>query len=90
VKQLSAVSYRLSAISHQLSAKAVLFGFLVVMAACGGGSSGGNRAGGDTLTERQRDSILSKSKIPGASGVGRAMNAADSASARVRASDTVQ
>jgi len=85
VKKLSAISYRLSAV-------AVLSGVLVACAACGGGGSsgGGARGSTDTLTERQRDSILSKSKIPGASGVGRAMNAADSASARVRASDTVQ
>ena len=57
--------------------------------ACGGGGSGERRAAGDTLTERQRDSMLSTSKIPGASGVGKAMNAADSASARVRAADTI-
>jgi len=64
---------------------------LVVMSAvaCGGGDSGSVRRGGDTLTERQRDSILSKSKIPGASAVGRAMSAADSASARNQAADTV-
>lgn len=62
----------------------------VLAAACGGGSSGGGaRVNRDTLTERQRDSMLSKSKIPGASGVGRAMSAADSMSARVQASDTV-
>jgi hypothetical protein len=63
---------------------------LVAAVACGGGDSGSARRGGDTLTERQRDSILSKSKIPGASGVGRAMTAADSASARNQAADTVQ
>jgi hypothetical protein len=43
----------------------------------------------DTLTERQSDSILAKSSIPGASAVGKAMNAADTTSARVQASDTV-
>jgi len=66
----------------------------LLCAACGGGGGGGDqgsgrRAGSDTLTQRQRDSILSKSSIPGASGVGRAMTAADSASARVQAADTV-
>ena len=68
--------------------------FLIIFtlaAACGGGSSGsGARVNRDTLSERQRDSILSKSSIPGASGVGRAMSAADSASARSQAADTVQ
>jgi len=59
--------------------------------ACGGRTAKSNAAGGqDTLTERQRDSVLAKSRIPGASGVGRAMSAADSTSARVRASDSVR
>lgn len=57
---------------------------------CGGSGGSSTRAATDTLTERQRDSILSKSKIPGAPAVGRAMTAADSMSARVRASDSVQ
>lgn len=66
---------------------------LLALAGCGGGggAQSGHRAGaGDTLSERQRDTILSQSSIPGARGVGRAMSAADSASARVRAADTVQ
>jgi hypothetical protein len=65
---------------------------LVLMAggACGGGESDGRQgAGGDTLTQRQRDSMLSTSRIPGASGVGKAMKVADSTSARVQAADTV-
>jgi len=63
---------------------------MVVVTACGGGQSGTSRtAAGDSLTERQRDSILAKSRIPGASGVGRAMRAADSTSARIRATDSV-
>ena len=79
---------RLSAIGCRLSATTILSGVLLV-AACGGGSGGGRRAGGDTLSERQRDSILAKSSIPGASAVGKAMTAADSTSARVRAADTI-
>src|SRR5256885_8771144 len=50
--------------------------------------SSNNAARRDTLTERQHDSILARSQIPGAKAVGRAMTAADSMSARVRASDT--
>ena len=65
-----------------------LIASLVLLAACGR-SGGGGAAARDTLTERQRDSILAKSQIPGASGVGSAMRAADSASARVRATDSV-
>jgi hypothetical protein len=60
-----------------------------LLAACGGGQSGKSGAAGDTLTERERDSILAQSRIPGASGVGRAMKAADSTNARIRATDSV-
>jgi len=64
---------------------------VLACAACGGRTAKSNAAGGqDTLTERQRDSVLAKSRIPGASGVGRALSAADSTSARVRASDSVR
>ncbi len=44
----------------------------------------------DTLTRRQRDSLLSTMPVPGASAVGRAMRAADSAAARARAHDTIR
>ena len=65
---------------------------LLALAACGGGGGGdkANSAGTtDTLTQRQRDSMLSTSGIPGARGVGAAMRAADSTSAHIRAADTV-
>jgi len=82
---------KLSALSHQRSAVPVLFAILLLGAGCGGGSGGSSqRVNRDTLSERQQDSMLSKSSIPGARGVGRAMTAADSISARVQASDTVQ
>jgi len=67
----------------------VLLVSVFVIAACG--KSGSNDAAKrDTLTERQHDSILARSQIPGAKAVGRAMTAADSMSARVQASDTVR
>lgn len=62
---------------------------ILLLTACSGGKPAKSPAGGDTLTERQRDSILAQSKIPGATGVGRAMKAADSTSARIRATDSV-
>lgn len=43
----------------------------------------------DTLTERQKDSILANSKIPGARGVGSAMRASDSVGAHVQRVDSV-
>lgn len=62
---------------------------LLLAWACGGGAGGEGRATEDTLTRRQRDSILAQSRIPGARGVGKAMRVADSASARVQALDTI-
>jgi len=63
---------------------------LVCLAACGGESGGDRQAvNRDTLTERQKDSILAKSRIPGASAVGRAMTAADSTSAGAHRADSV-
>jgi len=65
---------------------------LVVLAgaACGGPKAKSSAAGGrDTLTERQRDSVLARSRIPGASGVGKAMRVADSTSAQVQSTDTI-
>jgi len=59
------------------------------LAACGGDSKDKSAVNRDTLTERQKDSILAKSKIPGASSVGRAMRAADSTSAGAHRVDSV-
>lgn len=41
------------------------------------------------LTERQRDSILAKEPIPGASVVGRALEASDQAAARAARMDSL-
>ena len=60
---------------------------LLLTLACDAGSSRG--AAADTLTQRQRDSILAQSNIPGARGVGKAMRVADSDSARVHAIDSL-
>jgi len=69
--------------------RSILCLVVLLLAACTSGKSAKSAAQGDSLTERQRDSILAQSRIPGASGVGRAMRAADSASARIRATDSV-
>lgn len=61
------------------------------LAGCGGGS--GNEAEGldpDTLSRRQKDSILSTLPVPGAGAVGKALDAADAARARAKAHDTIR
>jgi hypothetical protein len=66
----------------------------LVLAGCGGSqskssSSAGYAGSADTMTELQRDSMLSRSTIPGARGVGAAMRAADATSRGIRSADTV-
>jgi hypothetical protein len=43
----------------------------------------------DTLTQRQRDSLLSTMPVPGAGAVGKALDAADKARERARQLDTM-
>ena len=62
----------------------------LLLAACSGARPRtAGAAAGDSLTERQRDSILAQSKIPGARAVGKAMRVADSTSAGIRAADSI-
>jgi hypothetical protein len=58
----------------------VCFLSLAVGIACASEDRNANRR--DTMTQRQRDSVLAQSGLPGARGVGKALNAADSAKAR--------
>jgi hypothetical protein len=67
----------------------VLALLLASLAACGSERTDKQAVNRDTLTERQKDSILAKSRIPGARAVGRAMTAADSTSAGIRRADSV-
>lgn len=64
---------------------------LLLAAACGGASSSGadSTAARDTLTRRQKDSITAQSELPGARGVGKALEAQDTAAARNRVLDSV-
>ncbi len=52
-----------------------------------GDASASNAA--DTLTRRQKNEIIADLPIPGARGVGRALNASDQAAARARAYDSI-
>jgi hypothetical protein len=66
------------------------FAAAALVAACGTGEASKQpMVNRDTLNERQRDSILAGSRIPGASGVGKAMRVADSTSAQVQSTDTI-
>ena len=60
---------------------------VLTLAACGGGNGQANRP--DTLTRRQRDSVIGASKLPGAQGVRGALQAQDSARARNARLDSI-
>lgn len=53
---------------------------VLVCGSCGG--SAGEAGRPDTLTQRQRDSAIGASVLPGAQGVRKALQVADSAAAR--------
>ena len=59
----------------------IIFAALTMLAACSNKpqQAGNNR---DTMTQRQKDSVLAQSALPGAQGVGKALAASDSARAR--------
>ena len=60
--------------------------FVALTAACSSSETGGNRR--DTMTQRQKDSVLGQSGLPGAQGVTKALRAADSVKARQARVDT--
>ena len=60
---------------------------VVLLVACGGDKADENKP---QLTEREKDSVLAGSRIPGAKAVGRAMTSADSAAARQARLDSAQ
>lgn len=65
-----------------------IIALLCVVSACGSDDTK-QTVNRDTLTQRQKDSILANSRIPNARAVGRAMKAADSASVRALRADSV-
>ncbi len=60
-----------------------------LVSGCTGGGQENQTVDRDTLTRRQKDSIVSEMPLPGAGAVGRAMDAADAARARAQAHDTI-
>ncbi len=66
-----------------------LFTAVLVFGCGGGGSEDDMAVDRDTLTRAQKDSILSESPLPGARGVGTALEAAEAARERAEAHDTI-
>ena len=63
---------------------------VVALAACGGADKGPKMQNADTLTQRQRDSVIGASRLPGAQGIQKAQAAQDSAAARQARTDSIQ
>lgn len=61
----------------------------LTVGACGAASENDTASAADTLTRAQKDTIVSELPIPGARGVGAAMQARDNANARTEAHDTI-
>jgi len=60
--------------------------FLLALAACSTGDGSQPR---DRMSQREKDSVLSESGIPGAKVVGKALTASDSSAARTSVLDSV-
>jgi hypothetical protein len=69
-----------------------LTGILAVVALAGAcaGDGGDAQTAADTLTRAQKDSLVAELPIPGARGVGSALEARDRLDARARAHDTIR
>jgi len=61
----------------------------VALAACAKAAPS-RTAAGDTLTRRQKDSVLGASRLPGSQGIRGALSAQDSAAARNARLDSIQ
>lgn len=74
-----------------MSAKhAILAGLMgLALQGCSGPDEGAGASTADNLTRAQRDSIAASLPIPGARGVGAAMQARDAANARTQAHDSI-
>lgn len=68
-----------------------LLAAVLAVAACGGAPARHQAAAQhDTLTQRQRDSAIGASKLPGAHGITGAQRVADSVSAQSARLDSIQ
>jgi hypothetical protein len=60
-------------------------GGILIVSAC----AGGRERNHPPATERQRDSAIGASRLPGAQGIGRALQASDSATSRRALEDSI-
>ena len=60
-----------------------------LMAACSGGGDS-TQSAADTLTRRQKDSLIAEMPIRGANVVGKALEVSDSLAARAERHDTIR
>jgi hypothetical protein len=71
--------------------KRALIAAVTVLAVWGCGAGGGDeQTAADTLTRRQRDSIISEMPLPGAGAVGRALDAQERARTRADQLDSIR
>lgn len=75
---------------RSITAALLAAGTLGLLACSQGGEGSGDASAADTLTRRQKDSIISEMPIPGSGAVGRALDASDAAKARAEAHDTLR
>ncbi len=68
---------------------AALAALTILSLGCSIGGDGSATNAADTLTRRQKDEIISTLPIPGARGVGRALDAVDLAADRANAHDSL-
>ena len=61
----------------------------LALAACARSNAAESKTGKAPLTERQRDSVIGDSRLPGAGGVKAALRVSDSASAKRAREDSI-
>lgn len=66
----------------------LLLASLALLSGCSGDRAEDGAATADTITQRQRDSIVGESGLPGARGVRGALDASDAAAARAERVDS--
>ena len=70
--------------------RALVVAFAIFGTLACGESAGDAQNAADTLSRRQRDRIISELPVPGASGVGRALDATDLARERAERLDSIR